>query len=351
MVFKRTMIRVVSLLLALAVVFSASASTFATAGKYSESAIEETRRRFSEKIVEIARAEIGFYEDDINKYTTWYYGHETASDWCAIFVSWCAGQAGCLDSAIPQRNACSSMRNFFKFKDQYYPVDSGYVPQKGDIVFWNTATDGTDDIHHVEIITEDGFITEGSTVYVKSIGGNTSNLYYHGWEYVAEKQRPVKGPRAEIVGYAHPSYEKAERLAGLIKTGIQDTRNDDLRYMHSKYLVLLYHIEKYFVEIYDYFDKVKTDTENWFKDLFNIKDDEPVTEPESVVTEPSTENIESTTAVEFTEPVSETTTEVTTTLPAETETLTTTQETVNGRPVEKLFPVTTVPETEITEAA
>ena len=337
MVFKRVLIRAVSLLLAFAVIFSASVTSFATAGKYSKEAVEETRRRFSEKIVEIARAEIGFYEDDINKYTTWYYGHENASDWCAIFVSWCAGQAGCLDSAIPQRNACSSMRNFFKFKGEYYPVDSGYVPQKGDIVFWNTKTDGTDDIHHVEIITEDGFCYEGSTLCVKSIGGNTSNLFYHGWEYVAEKQRPVKGPRAEIVGYAHPSYEKAERLGGLIKTGVQSTRNDDLQYMHSKYLVMVYHIEKFFVSIYDYFDQVKRDTENWFKDLFNIKDDEP----ETVVTEPTTVPPETTTAPAESE---------ITTVPAETETTTTTApEMVNGRPAEKLFPVKN--KTTTTEAA
>lgn len=334
MVFKQVLIRAVSIMLVLAVVLSASVTAFATAGKYSKEAIEETRRRYSDKIVDIALSQVGYYEDDTNKFITWYYGRPTESDWCAIFVSWCAGQAGCLDSAIPQRNACSSMRNFFKFRDEYYPVDSGYVPVKGDIVFWNTATDGTDDIHHVEIIAEDGFHTIGDSVCVKSIGGNTSNQYYHGWEYVAQKNRPVKGPRAEIVGYAHPSYEKADRLGGLIKTGIQSTRNDDLRYLNSKYIVAIYHIEKIFIRIHDYFEQVKTDTENWFKDVFNIKDDDNISE------EPVSTTVSETTTV-VSEPVtdfnSETSADITEQASTEPVTECSTVK-VNGKPAEKLFP-------------
>ena len=335
MVFRRTLTRIVSALLVIAVIFSSAATAFATAGKYSKEAIEETRRRFSDKIVNIAMEQIGYYEDNTNKFIQWYYGGENESDWCAIFVSWCAGQAGCLDSAIPQRNACSSMRNFFKMNDEYYPVDSGYVPVKGDIVFWNTATDGTDDIHHVEIITDDGFHMIGGNECVKSIGGNTSNQYYHGWEYVAQKNRPVKGPRAEVVGYAHPSYEKAERLGGLIKTRIQSNRNDDLKYYNSRYIAAIYHIEKFCIRVMEYFEQMKIDTENWFKDLFNIKDDVPQEVPD---TEESTTAApeETTVPEETTEPVTESTTQAT--KPADL---------INGRPAEKLFPE----ETSTTEAA
>lgn len=299
MVYKTILKRAVSFVLAVVIIFSAASAAVATVGKYSKSGIEATRMRYSEKIVEIARAEIGYYEGDINKFTTWYYGTETESSWCCIFVSWCADQAGVIETAIPQRNACSSMRNYFVYRDLYYPADSDYVPRKGDIVFYNTACDDTDEIHHVEIITEDGFHTKGKTVGVYSIGGNTSNQYYSGCTYVMEKFRPVDGPRAQVVGYCHPEYEKSDGLRGKFYTFTDDIRNEDMKYIHSRYIVAIYHLENYWNNFIQMLRNARIEVEDWFANLFNFnRDDEAEEETTTSVTEVTT-----------TEPAEETTTQ------------------------------------------
>ncbi len=249
--------RILSLTLAFILTFLTPVISYATAGKYTKEATEETRLAVSESIVEIAKAEIGFYESDINKYTTWYYGRENESSWCCIFVSWCAAQAGVLDSAIPQRASCNSMRNWFKMRGQYYPLESGYVPVKGDIVFYNVDVDGTDNVNHVEIVTENGFQFVGDDIGVKSVGGNTSNLQYHGCQYVMEKFRAVESKRAQIVGFCHPSYHKADRISGKLCSFSDEIRSGNMRYIHSKYISMIYHIEEFWYKIFHMFDDVK----------------------------------------------------------------------------------------------
>ena len=108
-----------------------------------------------------------------------------------------------------------------------------------DIVFYNIEVDGTDNIHHVEIITEDGYQLHEDTICVRSIGGNTSNLQYHGSQYVTEKYRPVDGPKAQVVGYCHPSYEKGNSIIGKINSLSSDMRDNDMKYIHSKYISLI----------------------------------------------------------------------------------------------------------------
>ena len=207
---------------------------------------EEARATVADEIVAAAREQKGFYENGINKFTLWYYGYDTDSYWCTIFVSWCADQVGALGTAVPKRAACLSMKNWFEMRGEFYPASSDYVPQKGDIVFLNTAVDGTDDIHHVEIVTQSGFIIKNKTVTIRSIGGNTSDINYNGSEYVTEKYRPVNGSRATVVGYAHPSYEKSTGLTGKVYTSADDTCPPFFKLVYSKMLALLFRIESFF---------------------------------------------------------------------------------------------------------
>lgn len=251
----KKLIRIISLTFVF--IFLFNTSTYATAGKYSQSAIEEARIAASNEIVEIARAEIGFYECGINKYTDWYYGRETESSWCCIFVSWCASQAGVIDSAIPQRASCDSMRKWFKNKNEYYSLDSGYFPKKGDIVFYNVDVDGTDNVNHVEIVTENGYVFNGVTLGVKSIGGNTSNINYSGSQYVTEKFREIDSKRAQIVGFAHPSYEKGDWLIGKMYSFSDEIRDSNMRFIHSKYISLIIRIENFWYDLFHFFDDVK----------------------------------------------------------------------------------------------
>lgn len=236
MKFKSAILKVTALMLTLVTLFVATTSVFA--------ANEEPEPlTITDEIVEIARSKIGFYESNINEFTTWYYGYETDAYWCSIFVSWCADQVGALETAVPKRAVCGSMREWFERKGQYYPVDSDYIPQKGDIIFINTAVDGTDDIHHVEIVTRSGFSGSARNPKVRCIGGNTSDLNYNGSEYVTEKTRPVNGSRAQVVGYAHPDYESSQGLIGALVTIADDTVPPFFTFIYSKMLSMLSKIE------------------------------------------------------------------------------------------------------------
>ncbi len=246
---RKIFFRLTALFVIFSLLFLIPVSSFATSENYSEKMIEEEVKNPADNIVEIARAEIGFYESGINKYTDWYYGRTTESSWCCIFVSWCAAQAGALDSAIPQRSSCESMRNWFKLRNRYYSVYDDYNPVKGDIVFYNIEVDGTDNIHHVEIITEDGYFMIDGAVGVKSIGGNTSNLSYRGSQYVMEKFRPVDGPKAQIVGFCHPEYENVDKIIGKFYTFSDQIRTGNMRFIHSKYISLVYRLEEFWINI------------------------------------------------------------------------------------------------------
>ncbi|MBR2869268.1 MAG: CHAP domain-containing protein [Clostridia bacterium] len=238
---KHIILRFVSVFLSLVTVFLIAAPSFAAGTTDMDANIvdEETKAPVQDRIVEIARAQIGKYDGNINKFTKWYYGYDTDAFWCTIFVSWCGAQAGATGSAVPKRSTVEGMRQWYVSRNRYYPATSDYVPQRGDIVFMNTEVDGTDNVHHVEIITETGFSGSKKNPKISCIGGNTSNLNFEGSEYVTEKIRPVNGSRATIVGYANPPYENCDSLAGLLHTIIDVTSPAFIRYIFSKIISLI----------------------------------------------------------------------------------------------------------------
>ena len=254
--FKSFMFKVISVALVIATLIGVSASSFATTDKTNLNAVQATQPNEetaeeetvnpAEEIVKIARSKIGFYPSNINEFTTWYYGYETDAYWCSIFVSWCADQVGALGTAVPKRSSVDAMRDWFVNKGLYHAATTDYVPQKGDILFINTAVDGTDDVHHVDIVTENGFIINRRVKYVKCIGGNTSDLNYNGSEYVTEKSRPVSGPRATVVGYAHPDYASSNSLLGKLYTLSDNLSPAFMTYIYSKFISFLPRLDALF---------------------------------------------------------------------------------------------------------
>ncbi len=208
------------------------------------------RSAVAEQIVEIARTKIGFYPSQINEFTNWYYGIETETAWCTVFISWCADQVGALGTAVPKMALVSSMKNWFDRRGEYYPATSDYVPQKGDIMFINTALDGTDNVHHIDLVTENGFVEIGKGKGVRCISGNTSNLNYEGSEYVTEKTRPLGGPNATIIGYAHPSYEYSDSLTAKTMTFAENYRLPFVKYIYAKLIEYFCVIEIFFDNLF-----------------------------------------------------------------------------------------------------
>lgn len=147
----------------------------------------------SNDIVEVAASQIGNIGGEI--YWKWY-GFDTYVEWCACFVSWAADQCGYIDAGIiPKFAACDV--GWFRDKGQFQ--DRNYIPNPGDLIFFDWASDGQDGKEdHVGIVEK----CDGQTVY--TIEGNTNG----GSGEVARHQYPVG--YYEIYGYCPPAYPRLE---------------------------------------------------------------------------------------------------------------------------------------------
>lgn len=113
-------------------------------------------------MLDIARSQLG---EDGYKYYTWW-GFDYRVDWCAIFMSWCADQAGFnlvspSSTEVDPNNfpryatVCEGAYYFQRFNrlhiGQYY--GGTYIPKAGDIIFftWSRST-AIDPLDHTGIV-------------------------------------------------------------------------------------------------------------------------------------------------------------------------------------------------------
>ncbi len=134
-------------------------------------------------IVAIAQSQIGYQEGgsssqlsgevsgsaNYTEYGRWYGLQDM---WCAMFVSWCAFNAGVPTTVVPKHSfTVSGLNQFISWGRAYTraEVEAGtYTPQAGDIIYFKSARN-TNKTNHVGIVT--GF--SGSTIY--TVEGNTSS--------------------------------------------------------------------------------------------------------------------------------------------------------------------------------
>ena len=122
-------------------------------------------------IIGVALTQVGYREGSNNytKYGVWY--GMSNSPWCAMFVSWCAKEAG-IPTSILKRTALANPNNFgLSYKD-----GKNYTPQKGDLFFKKGFS-------HVGLV----YYTEGSYFY--TIEGNTSTTSYDGTSVMIRKRK------------------------------------------------------------------------------------------------------------------------------------------------------------------
>ena len=129
-----------------------------------------------QKMVNVARHELswGFAEDNANNITPYgeWYGIQGGA-WCAMFVSWCAYQAGILNSKVPSFAYCPYGVNAYRAKGKFYSRSGGYTPKVGDtIFFWNSA-DG--------VVGHTGIVTGVTATGVSTIEGNTTDVVREKW--------------------------------------------------------------------------------------------------------------------------------------------------------------------------
>ncbi|MBO4667084.1 MAG: CHAP domain-containing protein [Bacilli bacterium] len=137
------------------------------------------------RLIEIATSQLGYVEGPNNdtKYGTWY--GLPNEEWCAMFVSWCANQAGISTDIIPRYAGCTAGKNWFE-EHGCFKYKEEYTPKAGDIIFF--LSDGAG---HTGIVIN----CDGSRVY--TIEGNTSDMcakrsYSLNWH--------------TITGYGTPNY-------------------------------------------------------------------------------------------------------------------------------------------------
>lgn len=160
--------------------------------------IENTRK----SIVSIAKIYLGYREgnNNYNQFGDWY-GLQN-QPWCAIFVSFCAAKAGVSQDVIKKFASCSVGWNWFATRGN--TRNPSYVPQQGDIIFFDWEPEKGDGMDHVGIVDR---VSDG-TVY--TVEGNHS-------DQVNQYSYPLNSN--EIYGYVVPDYTGNEVMDETIGGG------------------------------------------------------------------------------------------------------------------------------------
>ena len=136
-------------------------------------------------IVSIALSQVGNVGGE--PYWNWY-GFSYRVEWCACFVSWCANEAGYIESGIiPKFAYCPTGAAWFQNRGQW--AGRSFTPTPGCLIFYDWDSDG--EIDHVGIVES----CEGGVVH--TIEGNTGD---------ACKRFKYRVGSSFIAGYGIPDY-------------------------------------------------------------------------------------------------------------------------------------------------
>ncbi|MBQ9531520.1 MAG: CHAP domain-containing protein [Eubacterium sp.] len=182
-------IKILSVILALIIALSPAALTASAA----------TQAQLKSKVLSVAQNEVGYQGTrSYSKYGEWY-GWQGA--WCTTFVLWCFNKAGesmgvkLYANIIPSGGNCNSMISWFKNKGRYHTKSSGYVPKKGDLVFFDWSGNGS--AQHVGIVKS----ASGGTVY--TIEGNNRSMVR---ECTYSGSSSTYTSIRSIMGYGNPDW-------------------------------------------------------------------------------------------------------------------------------------------------
>ena len=160
--------------------FSDSSADLESASTW-EATLPQLSGEYAADVLAIAKSQLGYRESTRNyivtednemkgytRYGAWYgipYG-----DWCAMFVSFCLDYAGVED--FPQDSNCPNWVNTLKERNLYAEAE-GYVPNAGDLIFFDWDDDGRSD--HVGLVAEYIPATDSSAAQINTIEGNSGN--------------------------------------------------------------------------------------------------------------------------------------------------------------------------------
>lgn len=195
---KRSTALFISIILLFAVVFSQTGVSAASYPTTHPNTYKNTGNGALD-IVGVARTQIGYKQVGGTKYGHWYHKLFVNQPWCAMFVSWCADQAGVPQTILPKHASCSAWVKWFKDQglwqdSQYY--GGKYTPKAGDVVFYrNSGSSAVSD--HTGVVVG----TNGSYLHV--IEGNSTNVSV--CEFKTNSSRMLKS--SYVIGYGTPKYD------------------------------------------------------------------------------------------------------------------------------------------------
>jgi len=157
--------------------------------------VENTTSDAAEALIAKAESQKGQGRDESGNtvYGNWWADRVSDSafrdaKWCAMFLSWCANEAGVSEKTIGYFAACSYWEEWFKNNSKWQGKD-GYTPVRGDILFINTDSDPEAD--------HNGIVTSVSGTQVTTIEGNVNDKVDHVTYDINDGQ---------ILGYGKPDY-------------------------------------------------------------------------------------------------------------------------------------------------
>ncbi|MDD5911562.1 MAG: CHAP domain-containing protein, partial [Bacteroidales bacterium] len=143
---------------------------------------------YATDIVRIATTQIGYTESHRNfiidaegkvkgytRYGDWY--GSCYSDWCAMFVSFCAHYAQIPEQYLPYEAGCNSWKQ--KLGELYLDDEDAYSPQAGDLVFFHMNLDGEAASSRTENSNAPnhvGIISKVTGSRISTIEGNSGNM-------------------------------------------------------------------------------------------------------------------------------------------------------------------------------
>ena len=138
-----------------------------------------------EDLIAVAESQLGYKESSRNyvvtengktkgytRYGAWY--GSAYGDWCAMFISFCLNYADIDEIIVPREAGCQKwIETLSQEPYQIYRTAEEYVPERGDLIFFNT--DAEEDSDHVGIVVEVLDSADGAESTVKTIEGNSSD--------------------------------------------------------------------------------------------------------------------------------------------------------------------------------
>ena len=117
------------------------------------------------RLLAAALSQAGYKEraGNRNKFGAWF-GMDNAP-WCAIFIAWCAAQAG-IPPHILRSAYCPQLSAWFRARGQLRPA--AYLPRPGDLVFF--------DRNHNNVPDHVGVVVRAGNGFVHTVEGNQGDM-------------------------------------------------------------------------------------------------------------------------------------------------------------------------------